>query len=74
MTIPFTIALPNQVCLPDMQEAKLRHGALQYRKGLFTSQPSEESGEQISDLSPQERQACDIYGIRKQGGFQCGEM
>lgn len=41
----------------------LRHGGLQLRKGLFTKQPSEEMGEQVSDPSPGRGGTWDIYRI-----------
>ena len=42
----------------------LRHRGSQQRKGLFTRQPSEEAGEQISSLTPCRQGAWDIYEIK----------
>ena len=51
----------------------LRCWSVPQRKCLFTRQPSEETGEQISYLPPWRRGAWDIYGIEKQGGLRRGE-
>ena len=46
---------------------------LQWRKDVFTRQPSKETGEQASGPPPQRPGAWNIYGIRKQGGLRHGE-
>ena len=53
--------LLEQVRLPRKQRAKTqRHQGLQQRKDLFTRQPSEVMGGQVSYLVPQRRGTCDI--------------
>ena len=42
-----------------------RRQGLQQRKSLFTRQPSEETGESVSDPPPQRQGAWDIYGISR---------
>ena len=61
---PFAQCTANQI---------LRQRGLQPRKSLFTRQPSEVIGEQVSDLPPRRWGAWDIYGIKKQGGLRPGE-
>ena len=66
----FMAQLPSIVIL-ELKKYKICH-YLQQRKGLFTRQPSEETGEEISDLPPWRWRAGDIYGIKKQG-FSIGK-
>ena len=47
------ILLPNQVHLPDAQQAKHWDAKFAAGKGLFMKQPSEETGEEISDPPPE---------------------
>ena len=55
--------------VPGVASQMLRHQGLQEKERLFLTQPSEETGEQISNPSPQGWEAWDIYGIK----LRCGE-
>ena len=45
------LVLLNQVHLPNVQQAKYWNAKV-YSQSLYTRQPSEEMGEQVSDLPP----------------------
>ena len=59
------MAQSPSVVILELKNYKICH-YLQQRKGLLTRQPSEETGEEISDLPPWRWRAGDVYGIKKQ--------
>ena len=56
--------LPNQVHLPNVQQAKYWNAKV-YSQSLYTRQPSEEMGEQVSDLPPWRQKDWSAYGISR---------